>query len=540
MSASADASGVLPPDDTGLDLRTWLMIIGVMLAVVLEILDTSIVNVALPTMMGNLGATVDEISWVATSYIVANVIVIPMTSFLASRFGRRRYFVGSIVLFTIASFLCGAARSLPELVVFRVIQGLGGGALLAVGQSVMIETFPPQRQGTGQAIFGVGAMLGPSLGPTLGGFITDRFSWPWIFYVNIPLGIAAALLCWSYLPTPRAGTQRRVESVDWTGIALLIAGIASLQIFLETGHKNDWFESDWITGLALFSAVAIVAFVWHELRTPHPVVDLRVFRHRALIVGCVYGVAMGIGLYGSVFLFPLFTQQVLRWTSWQSGMAILPSSIATAVTMPIAGRFVWRLGPRPLFAIGVAVFLPALWGMSHWTAQSGWWDLFWPQIGRGVAMGMMFSPLSVATLRALPPQDVLQGSGLYNLFRQTGGSLGIAVLATLIDHRGALHHARLAEAVTPFSDAARQRIAQLAGGLQARGLDPSDALAGAYKLIEQTLAAQSAVMAFRDCYLLIFCLFLLLVPMIPLLRRPEAPPLAPVRHAARPEEAAAG
>lgn len=530
MSASAETTHT-PPGDTGLDLRTWLMIVGVMLAVVLEILDASIVNVALPSMMGNLGATVDEISWVATSYIVANVIVIPMTSFLAGRFGRRRYFVGSIILFTTASVLCGAARSLPELVGFRVIQGLGGGALLAVGQSVLIETFPAQKQGTGQAIFGIGAMLGPSLGPTLGGFITDRFSWPWIFYVNLPIGIAAALMCWSYLPTPHAGTQRRVEAVDWTGIALLVAGIASLQILLETGHKNDWFDSDWIVGLTLFSVTSIGWFIWHELHTPHPVVDLRVFRHRALIVGCIYGVAMGIGLYGSVFLFPLFTQQVLHWTSWQSGMAILPSSIATALSMPIAGRFVWRLGPAPLFAVGIAVFLPALWGMSQWTAQSGWWDLFWPQIGRGVAMGMMFSPLSVATLRALPPKDVLQGSGLYNLFRQTGGSLGIAVIATLIDHRGALHHARLAEAVTPFSDAARQRIAQLAGGLQARGLDPTDALAGAYKLVEHTLAAQSAVMAFRDCYLLIFCLFLLLVPLIPLLKRPDAP--QPVRPTAR-------
>jgi DHA2 family multidrug resistance protein len=498
------------------------MIVGVMLAVVLEILDTSIVNVALPSMMGNLGATVDEISWVATSYIVANVIVIPMTSWLAGRFGRRRYFVGSILLFTAASFLCGAARTLPELVVFRVIQGLGGGALLAVGQSVLIEIFPPRQQGTGQAIFGLGAMLGPSLGPTLGGWITDAWSWPWIFYVNVPLGIAAAILCWRYLPTPRAGTLRRSAGVDWPGIALLVVGIASLQILLESGHEHDWFESDWITALAGISALAIALFVWHELRTEHPVVDLRVFRHRALVVGCVYGVAMGVGLYGSVFLFPLFTQQVLRWTSWQSGMAILPSSLATAITMPIAGRLVWRLGPAPLFAAGIAVFLPSLFAMSHWTAQSGWWDLFWPQIGRGVAMGCMFSPLSVATLRALPPSDVLQGSGLYNLFRQTGGSLGIAVLATLIDHRGALHHAYLAESVSAFSEATRLRLAQLAAGLQARGLDPGGALAGARELLGHLLDAQAAVLAFRDCYLAILIVFLLLVPLVPLLRRPEA------------------
>ena len=520
MSAASNAIGAPASEPYELDLGAYLMIVGVMLAVVLEILDTSIVNVAVPSMMGNLGATVDEISWVATSYIVANVIVIPMTSWLAGRFGRRRYFVGSIILFTAASVACGASRSLGELVVFRVIQGLGGGALLSVGQSVLIETFPPQRQGTGQAIFGVGAMLGPSLGPTLGGWITDRWSWPWIFYVNLPIGIGAALLCSRYLVNQRAGTVRRTESTDWPGIALLVVGIASLQILIETGHRLDWFESDWIVTLAIVSTVAIATFVWHELRTEQPVVDLRVLRHRSLIVGCIYGVAMGIGLYGSVFLLPLFTQQVLHWTSWQSGMAILPSSLATAIAMPIAGRLVWRLGPAPLFGVGVAIFLPALWGMAHWTTQSGWWDLFWPQIGRGVAMGMMFSPLSVATLRALPPRDVLQGSGLYNLFRQTGGSLGIATLATLVDHRGVLHRAHLAESVTPFSDAARQRLAQLAAGLQQRGLGPSDALDGARKLIAGTIDAQAAALAFRDCYLMIFCVFLLLVPLIPLLRRP--------------------
>ncbi len=499
------------------------MIAGVMLAVVLEILDTSIVNVALPTMMGNLGATVDEISWVATSYIVANVIVIPMTSWLAGRFGRRPYFVGSILLFTLASFLCGNAHSLGQLVGFRVVQGLGGGALLALGQSIMVETFPPERQGTGQAIFGVGAMLGPSLGPTLGGWITDQWEWPWIFYVNVPLGIAAAYLCWRHLPEPRAGTMRSAEHVDWLGIALLIVGIASLQILLENGRRDDWFESNEICALALTSTVALAWFVRHELATAHPVVDLRVFRHRALVVGCTYGAAMGIGLYGSVFLFPLFTQGVLRWTAWQSGLAILPSTLTTALMMPIAGRLVWKLGPAPLFGVGVAAFLPALWSMSQWTTQSGFNDLLLPQIGRGVAMGLMFVPLSTATLRGLPPRDVLQGAGLYNLFRQTGGSLGIAMLATLIDHRSALHHAYLAEAVSPLSDTTRMRVAQIAGGLHVRGFGISEAGTAAYATLERVVDAQAAALAYADCYKLIFVVFLLLAPFVPLLKRPSVP-----------------
>jgi DHA2 family multidrug resistance protein len=491
-----------------------------MLAVVLEILDTSIVNVALPVMMGNLGASVDEIAWVATSYIIANAIVIPMTSWLAGRFGRRRYLVASILVFTAASFLCGAARSLPELVAFRVVQGLGGGALLSVAQALMVEIFPAQRQGTGQAIFGFGAMLGPSLGPTLGGWITDEYSWPWIFWVNVPLGIAAAILCWRFLPPTRPGLRRRVDRVDWLGIALLVVGIASLQTLLERGNRLDWFESGTIRGLAVASVVTLVWFVVHELRTAQPIVDLRVFRHRPLVVGCVYGTALGVGLYGCIFLFPLFAQGVLGWTSWQSGVGVLPSSIATAFMMPIAGRLIFRLGPAPIFGAGLLVFLPTLWGMSQWTAQSGSLDLFWPQLGRGIAMGLMFVPLSTSTLRGLPAQDVLQGSGLYNLFRQTGGSLGIAALATLVDHRAALHHAHLAENVTLFSEPARQRLEQIAASLAARGVDPAQAREGALEVLGGIVAQQSTVLAFRDAFLLILVLFLLLAPLAPLLRRP--------------------
>lgn len=499
-------------------LRTWLMLFGVMLALILEILDSSIVNVALPSMMGNLGATVDEISWVVTSYIIANVIIIPMTSWLAGRFGRRRYFVGSILIFTAASFLCGLATTLPQLVIFRVIQGLGGGALMSMSQSIMMETFPPRQQGMGQAVFGMGVTLGPSLGPTLGGWITNAWSWPWIFYVNIPLGLLAAYLCWSHLPEPR--WVRRAETTDWLGIVLLVVGIGAMQTFLERGNRLDWFESELIVALALTAAFCVALFIWHELRVEHPIVELRVLRHRALVVACVCGAVLGVGLYGSVFLFPLYTQQVLGWTSWQSGLAIAPSSLATAFMMPVAGRLLWRTGPGPLFGLGIALFIPTLWSMSHWTLQSGTMDLFWPQIGRGVALGLMFVPLSTSALRSLPPQEMLQGAGLYNLFRQTGGSMGIAILATLVDHRAVLHHAYLAEAVTPFSVVAQQRMQSLAGGLASRGLDPTSALGAARELIDGTITAQSAVLAFRDCYLGILVLFLLMIPLVPLLRRP--------------------
>ncbi len=503
--------------------RGWLMLVGVMLATVLEILDSSIVNVALPSMMGNFGATLDEASWIVTSYILANVIVIPMTSWLADRFGRKRYFTASILLFTAASCLCGLARSVPELVLFRTIQGLGGGALLSTAQSIMVETFPVERQGTGQAVFGMGAMLGPSLGPTLGGWLTDQWSWPWIFYINLPLGLVSAFLCANYLP-PRAHRGRRDAPVDWAGIALLVVGIGALQYVLERGHRLDWFESASIRGLAATAAFALAAFVVHELRAEHPIVQLRVLRHRSLLVGCTYGTVMGIGLYGSVFLFPVFTQGVLRWTPWQSGLAMLPASLATAISMPIVGRLLWRTGPAPLFAVGLCFFLPSLYAMSQWTRQSGWSDLLVPQIGRGIAMGFMFVPLSTATLRGLPLQDVLQSAGLYTLSRQLGGSFGVAALATIMDHRSATHRAYLAESVSLLSAATLERLGALSAGFQARGLDAVSALDAARRALSGIVSSESAVLAFRDCYFGIALLFALLVPLVGLLRRPSPQP----------------
>jgi DHA2 family multidrug resistance protein len=504
-----------------LDFRRWMLIFGMMLAMILEILDTSIVNVALPDMMGNLGATVDEISWVVTGYIIANVVIIPMTSWLTHLFGRRRYFVSSILLFTAASALCGMATSLPALVGFRILQGLGGGALLATVQAVMVELFPASKQGIGQAIFGVGAMLGPSLGPTLGGWLTSDYSWRWIFYINLPLGALAAALCAGFLPEVPHRIQHLARKIDYSGIALLVVGIAALQTVLERGHRLDWFESRAIVWLSVTAGLALATFVVRELRAEEPVVDLRVLHNRALAVGCVYGMVVGLGLYGSIFLFPVYTQSLLRWDAWDSGLAILPASLATAVVMAIAGRLVWHTGAPALFSLGLAVFLPSIWAMSRWTTESGWNDLFWPQVGRGIAMGLLFVPLSTATLRALAPRDVLPGAGLFNLARMLGGSLGVAVLSTLLEQRGAVHRAHLSESVSLLEPATQMRLQDLSGGLELHGVDSAVALDGARQLVDAVLAAQSAILAFRDCYLVIGALFAVLVPFVFLMRSPR-------------------
>jgi len=518
VSASPDAIAA-PEEEIRLDFRRVMVLFAVMLAMILELIDTSIVNVALPDMMGNLGATIDEIGWVITGYIVSNVIVIPMTSWLSNRFGRKRYITSSILLFTAASALCGISTTLPELVIFRVIQGLGGGALIATAQTVMVESFPPSRQGLGQGLFGVGAMLGPSLGPTLGGWITDNFSWPWVFYINVPLGLLAAALCVLYLENPPHQRVRRAMRVDYAGIALLVIGVGTLQTVFERGHRLDWFHSNVIVSLAITAAVAIALFIWRELTTDEPVVDLRVLRHRNLAVGCVLGVAMGIGLFGVIFLFPVYAQTLLGWTAWQTGMAVLPGSLATAVSMFIAGRFVWRTGPAPLYLVGAAIFTFALTGMMRWNHLSGWDDVIPAQIARGLAMGLMFVPLSTATLRMLPPADVPKAAGLYNLFRQLGGSFGIAVLATQLDHRSRVHGAYLAEHVHTLSPLAQARSESLAAMFESRGLEPQSAIDAAHQALSDLLALQSSALAFEDAYRLILIVVIVSLPLVLLLRR---------------------
>ncbi len=517
---AAEPLGPIPAPDSSVDLRKLLIIFAVMLGTLLEIIDSSIVNVALPDMMGSLGATLDEIGWVITGYIISNVVVIPMTAWLAARFGRRRYFTTSILVFTAASFFCGFAHTLTELVVFRVIQGLGGGALLSTSQTIMTETFPRTKQGMAQAIFGVGVMLGPSLGPTLGGWITDNYTWPWIFYVNVPLGLLAAFVSATFLEEPTH--LRRVDSVDWPGIALLVIGVGCLQTVLERGERNDWFESQMIVTLAVVAGSALVLFLVRELTAEHPVVDFRVLRHRALWVGCILGCASGVGIYGSIFLLPVYTQNLLGWSAWDAGMAILPSSIATAISMTIAGRLVMRIGPAPLLGFGMLVFMAGLVGMAHWTLQSGYDDLFWPQVARGVGLGFMFVPISTATLGGIPVRDVAQGAGLYNLCRQLAGSFGIAVLATALDRRGTVHHAYLSEKVSLLDPQTVQRAEMMARGLMARGLDLAHARRAAAQALDGILQAQAGMLAFEDCYHLVLLVFLLLIPLVFLVRTPRA------------------
>jgi MFS transporter, DHA2 family, multidrug resistance protein len=505
----------------------WLITITVILASVIELIDTSIVNVALPQMMGNLGATLDQIAWVVTGYVVANVIVIPMTGWFAAVFGRRNYFIGSLVLFTIASFFCGHATSLWELVIFRFLQGAGGGAMLSTSQAILVETFPPEELGLANGLFGLGVVVGPTVGPTLGGWITDSYSWRWIFYVNLPIGVIAILMAMAFLPDPKE--TRKITKIDWWGILLLIVGIGSLQIVLERGEAEDWFSTRYITILALVAVTGLALFIWRELASSNPVVDLHVLKDRSLAVGTFFTFVMGFGLYASVFIFPVFAQNLLGFTAMQTGLILLPGSLATAVMMPFVGKMLQKgVPPQLMNALGFICFFGFTLLLSHSTLASGRGDFFWPLVLRGVGLGLLFVPLTTMALSNLRGKDIAQGAGLTNMMRQLGGSFGIALVTTFIQFRSWTHRTNLLSHLSVYDPAVQERLRAITGGLMAKGSDAFQAQQQAYGAIEGAVVRQTYLLTYMDAFRIVGVFFLLCIPMLLLFKRRAGRPAAPV------------
>src|SRR5215212_8622549 len=494
----------------------YLIAIAVTLAAVLELIDTSIVNVAIPHMMGNLGATLDEVSWVSTGYIIANVIVIPMSGWLSAYFGRKRYFTWSIILFIVASFFCGAATSLGGLVLWRVIQGIGGGALLSTAQTTLFESFPPQEVGIGQAMFGVGVMVGPTLGPTLGGWIVDNYNWPWIFYINVPLGIIAALMTMAYVHD--AEHQERAETIDVTGFLLLATCVGSLQFMLEKGERYDWFDSRLVTGLAITSFVSFVLMLWRELTIDEPIINFRVLKSRQLAAGVSIAAVLGLALFGSIFVLPIFLQNLHGLTANQTGLVILPGAIASAVTMAFVGKNANRLDARVTVTIGAFLFFLAMWQLSRMTLASGPEETFWPLIIRGVGLGLIFVPLTSASMAELKVTELAQGTGMFNLTRQLGGSLGIAIMATLLTRFTAQKKALLTEHITTIDPTSLGRLDAVTRGLISRGTDPITAKQQALFILDKQIQAQASVLAFSRIYILSGIILLAVLPLLFLFR----------------------
>ena len=496
----------------------WAVLITASLGAILEVIDVSIVNVALPHMQGTMGATLAEIGWVITGYSVANVIIIPLTAWLGRRFGRKTYFLFSLVLFIASSMLCGIATNLTMLVVARVLQGLGGGVLLANAQSVIFESFPPEKRSVAQAVFGLGVITGPAIGPTLGGYLTDTLGWRWIFFINLPVGIISVLLAIIFLPSDHR-EEKQLERVDWAGIGLLTLGLGCLQALLEEGQKDDWFDSRFITTLAIVSGCAMVLFVWREMSVKHPAVDLRVLRYRPVAAGSLYSVVLGAGLYGVIFAVPVFAQNYLHFNAMQTGNLLGPGAITSAFAMILLAKLTKFIDPRVLVAIGGVLTALVAFQLSTITPQTGTKDLFWPLVLRGGSSVMMFLPLSLATLGPIPRRDVPAASGLYNLTRQLGGSFGIAIITTVLARRQAFHEGVLSEKVSLFTQATRERFEMLVAGFQSHTSSEFTAQQQALLALKGTIQAQAGVLSYADVFRYVAAAFLLTLPLLILLGR---------------------
>ena len=493
-----------------------------MVGTIMAVLDTTIVNVALPSISGTMGATIEQITWVVTGYILANVIIMPLVALLSQRFGRKNFYLANVVIFTLASMACGLARNLPMMVFFRALQGIGGGVLLTVSQAILRETFPAEEQGTAMGIFGLGVVLAPAFGPTLGGWLIDKYSWPWIFYINVPIGIINLILVSRFVEDP-SYLIRKKGDIDWLGLALMITGLGALQLMLEEGQRNDWFQSGYIVRLTMIAVFGLTFFVWRELTARNPAVNLRILRNVSFASATALGGILGIALNGSLFLLPLFLQNLLGYPAMKSGLALMPRSLAMAVIMPIGGRFYNKLGPRLLVGAGLIVTGLSFWDLSHLTSQVGFMDILWPQVWQGVGFSLIFVALSTAALATIPRPDVTAATGLYNVSRQVFGSVGIAVAATQLTAGVTTYHAILAERAGQANPTAIGWLSQTTAALMARtGADFATARMQALKLLDLMVTREATVLSYNRVFVLVSMLFIFALPLVFLLKRGHA------------------
>ncbi|OPY73015.1 MAG: Multidrug export protein EmrB [Syntrophorhabdus sp. PtaU1.Bin058] len=498
----------------------WLVAVTVMTGTLMAALDTSIVNVALPHMSGTFGASIEEITWVSTGYMLSQVIIMPIIALLSSRFGRKRFYIFSVALFTCFSMLCGVAWDLSSMVIFRIVQGFGGGTLIPLSQAILRETFPKEEQATAMSLYGLGVILGPAFGPTLGGWLTDNYSWPWIFYINVPVGIINILLIMRFIDDPPY-LVREKGKLDFTGLFLMSVGIGALQIMLEKGEQKDWFASNMIKYLAVAAFIGIVLFTIRELTTDRPAVNLRILKDINFSLGSCLGGVLGMGLFSSIFILPLFLQQLLGYPAYDSGLALIPRSIAMAIAMPIGGKTYNKAGPQALIALGLFVNAVSFYLLSRLSLTVGYWDIFFPQFLQGLGFGFIFVSLSTAVLSTIEKSLLTAASGLYNVIRQIFGSVGIALAATFLTRGENLYRALLVEHVTIFRDVVPESLHRLLSLLSSQGANVSGTDLEALKFLERMVMKQASMLAYNHVFFLIAALFLLSVPLAFLVRDPQ-------------------
>ena len=504
-------------------VNPWLVAVSVMFATFMEILDTTVVNVSLPHIAGSLSASIDESTWALTSYLVANAIVLPLTGWLANHFGRKRLLMLSVSGFTAASFLCGLAPSLSVLVIFRVIQGMTGGALQPLSQAVLLEAFPPQDRGKAMGFWGLGIVVAPILGPVVGGWLTDSYSWRWVFYINIPVGIASIVMTRLFIFDPPY-IQRRSQRVDYWGIGMLAVGVGALQILLDKGQEEDWFASHEMRVFAFLACAGLVAFLWRELVVEHPVVDLRVFKDRTYATGVFLMTVLGFVLYGSLVLLPILLQTLLGYPSLQAGIAMAPRGMGSFLAMPVVGMLIGKVSSRRLLALGLLGGAGTLFWFGHLNLAAGYWDVFWPQFFQGVSLGLLFVPLTTITMDPIRKENMGNATSLFNLMRNIGGSMGIATSTTLLYRHGQDYASRLGSHITPYDTASRSLLDGLRRAFEASGADAYTAAQRAQAAAAGLVARQASMLAFVSVFRLLGLLFLVLLPLLFLMRAPKHGP----------------
>ncbi|HEY7791908.1 MAG TPA: DHA2 family efflux MFS transporter permease subunit [Vicinamibacterales bacterium] len=519
MSDDAPASYAQAPASHPI-INPWIVAVAVMLSTFMEVLDTTVVNVSLPHIAGSLSATIDESTWTLTSYLVANAIILPITGWLANTFGRKRLLTASVAGFTAASFLCGLAPNLATLVFFRIIQGATGGALQPISQAVLLEAFPPHERGKAMAFWGLGIVVAPILGPVLGGWLTDSYSWRWVFYINIPVGIASIIMTKLFIFDPPY-IKRSESGIDYWGIGMLAVGIGALQVVLDKGQEVDWFSSSWIVGLAVIAAVFLVVFVIWEMVVHHPVVDLRVFKQQTYASGVFLMTVLGFVLYGSLVLLPIMLQTLLGYPALQAGIAMAPRGIGSFLFMPITGMIMSKIDARKILIFGVAVSAWSLIWLADINLNAGYWDIFWPQFVQGVGMAFVFVPLTTITMDPIPKERMGNATSLFNVMRNIGGSIGIATASTLLARREQVHTNIMTAHVTQYGPASSSMLDRLQAGFVAAGSDPVTAMHRAQAALFGMVQRQAAMMSFIEIFWWFGLFFFAVLPLIFLMRRPQ-------------------
>jgi DHA2 family multidrug resistance protein len=498
-------------------VNPWVVTVSVMLATFMEVLDTTVVNVSIPHIAGSLASTNEEGTWVVTSYLVSNAIVLPISGWLARYMGRKRLLLTCVAGFTVTSLFCGMAASLPQLITFRVLQGLTGGGLQPLAQAILLETFPKERHGHAMAAFSIGILLAPILGPTLGGWITDNYSWRWVFYLNLPVGVLSLFLMSRFVFDPHY-IKHDGRRVDLWGIGFLALGIGSLQVLLDTGERKDWFSSHYIRTFALLCVIGLVALIIRELMTDHPVVDLRVLRDRSFSTGVFLISLLGFILYASLVLLPLYLQTLMGYPAYNSGLALSPRGIGALLFTPLAGHLTTKTDPRRLIVVGLVLGSISMFDLSGLNLYAGFWDIFWAQVIQGVALSFLFIPLMSLAMSHIAPEKMGNATSIFNLMRNIGGSFGIAIMTTFLARRSQLHQDHLIANVRAGDLKTLRMLEGMKANFYMHGADAVTASRKALGAIYGLVQAHAAMLAFVEAFWVMGIVFLLMMPLLPLLQ----------------------